>query len=108
MGLTHPHCQERQPLSCLRISRRGPSPEYNIRLLEKCQAVKKEQVMRCLREYVLKLFKPESSVAIVVTAPGKLDEIVGELKEERFQVDRREIVVQDDGNSDESTSDLGM
>lgn len=63
--------------------------------------------MWCLRAYILKLFKPESSVAFVVTAPDNLDEIAGGLEKKGFQVKKREIEVQDDGNStDGSTSDL--
>ena len=85
---------------------KGLSSNYNIELLEKYQAVKKEDVMLCLRKYVLKLFEPCSSIALVVTAPGKLDEISEKLGQKGFEVEKRAIEVQDDGDSEDgSTSD---
>ena len=86
---------------------KGLPPNHNIELLEKYQAVKKEDVMRCLKDHVLKLFQPESSVALVVTAPGKSDEISEALGEKGFKVEKRTIEVQDgEGESeDESGSD---
>ena len=84
---------------------KGLSPNHNVELLEKYQAVKKEDVMRCLKDYVLKLFQPESSIALVVTAPGKSDEISGKLREKGFEVEKRTIEIQDDeGDSDGSGS----
>ena len=82
---------------------KGLPHNHNVELLEKYQAVKKEDVMRCLKDYILKLFQPESSIALVVTAPGKSDEISERLGEEGFKVERRTIEVQDD--SDGSSSD---
>lgn len=85
---------------------KGLSPNHNVELLEKYQAVGKEDVMRCLREYLLKLFEPESSIALVVTAPGKLDEISESLGQKGFKVEKRTIEVQDDeGTEDGLTSD---
>jgi Zn-dependent M16 (insulinase) family peptidase len=85
---------------------KGLSPKHNIKLLEKYQAVKKEDVMRCLREYILKLFEPKSSIALVVTAPGKVDEISDKLGQKGFTVEKRTIEVQDDEvPEDGSTSD---
>jgi Zn-dependent M16 (insulinase) family peptidase len=75
---------------------KGLSPNHNVELLEKYQAVKKEDVMRCLKDYILKLFQPESSIALVVTAPGKSDEISEKLGEKGFKVEKRTIEVQDD------------
>ena len=84
---------------------KGLPSNYNVELLEKYQAVTKEDVMRCLRDYVLKLFQPESSIALVVTAPGKSDEILGKLREKGFEVEKRTIEVQDgEGDSDGSGS----
>jgi len=88
---------------------KGLSSNHNIELLEKYQAVKKEDVMRCLKDYVLKLFQPESSVALVVTAPGKSDEISEKLGEKGFKVEKRTIEVQDgeeeseDGESEDGS-----
>lgn len=85
---------------------KGLSPNHNVELLEKYQAVEKEDVMRCLKDYILKLFRPESSIALVVTAPGKSDEILEKLGEKGFKVEKRTIEVQDDeGDSDGSSSD---
>lgn len=85
---------------------KGLSPNHNVELLGKYQAVKKEDVMRCLKEYILKLFQPDSSIALVVTAPGKSDEIVEKLGEKGFKVERRTIEVRDEeGDSDGSSSD---
>ena len=84
---------------------KGQSPDYSVEDLKRCQAVKKEDMIRCLQDYILKLFKPESSIAYVVTTPGKLDEITEELGKRGFQVDNGKIEVQDDEHSeDESIS----
>lgn len=83
---------------------KGLSPDYNVELLEKYQAVQKEDVMRCLRNYIVKLFEPESSVALVVTAPGKSDEIAEKLGQKGFKVEKRTIEVQDDEHSEEGSS----
>lgn len=79
---------------------KGLSQNHSVELLEKCRVVKKEDVMRCLKEYFLKLFQPESSIALVVTAPGKSDEISEKLGEKGFKVEKRTIEVQDDGEGD--------
>ena len=85
---------------------KGLPPNHSVELLEKYQAVKKEDVMRCLKDYILKLFQPEFSIALVVTAPGKSDEISEKLGEKGFKVEKRTIEVQDDeeGDSDGSSS----
>ena len=79
---------------------KGLPPNYNVELLEKYQAVTKEDVMRCLKDYILKPFQPESSIALVVTAPGKSDEISEKLGEKGFSVERRAIEVQDGEGGD--------
>lgn len=85
---------------------KGLTSNHNVKLLEKYQAVKKEDVMRCLQEYILKLFEPESSVALVVTAPGKSDEIAVSLGKKGFKVEKRTIEVKDDEDTEAgSTSD---
>jgi len=83
---------------------KGLSQHYNLELLEKYQAVKKEDVMRCLKDYVLKLFRPESSIVLVVTAPGKSDEISEKLGEKGFKVEKRTIEVHDDEGEDSDGS----
>ncbi|KAK7058884.1 hypothetical protein VNI00_001508 [Paramarasmius palmivorus] len=86
---------------------------YQVGLLEKFQAVTKEDVLDVLRAYFLPLFKPDSSVAVVVTAPSKVEEIEKNLKEVGFDVEKRTLEVDpnevgEDGSeddSDESESD---
>lgn len=84
---------------------KGLSSRHNVELLEKYQAVKKEDVMRCLKDYILKLFRPESSIALVVTAPGKSGEISEKLGEKGFKVEERTIEVQDgeEGDSEDGS-----
>lgn len=62
--------------------------------------------MRCLKDYILKLFQPESSIALVVTAPGKSDEISEKLGEKGFEVEKRTMLQDDEeGDSGGSSSD---
>ncbi|KAF9650053.1 hypothetical protein BDM02DRAFT_3112648, partial [Thelephora ganbajun] len=59
--------------------------------------------MRCLKDYILELFRPGSSIALVVTAPGKSDEISKKLGEKGFELKvEKTIEVQDEGDSDGS------
>jgi Zn-dependent M16 (insulinase) family peptidase len=83
---------------------KGLSSDHNVELLEKYQAVKKEDVMRCLQKYIVKLFQPESSIALAVTAPGKMDEIVEGLGKKGFKVEKRTIEVQDDEHSEDGST----
>ena len=84
---------------------KGLSSNHNVELLKKYQAVKKEDVMRCLKDYILKLFQPESSIALVVTAPGKSSEISEKLGEKGFKVEERTIEVQEgeEGDSEDGS-----
>ena len=84
---------------------KGLSPNYDVELLEKYQAVKREDVMWCLKKYVLKLFQPESNIALVVTAPGKSDEISEKLGEKGFVVKKRTIEVREDERDYDDVSD---
>ena len=61
-------------------------------------------MIKCLKTLFLRLFDPQTSVAVVVTAPGKSDEIAKALGEKGFEVERREIKVED-GNESESSED---
>lgn len=62
---------------------------YQIDLLEKYQAVTKNDVLSALKIYFLPLFDPSSSIAVVVTPPGKADEIGAGLKATGFEVTQR-------------------
>ena len=66
---------------------------HQIDLLEKYQAVTKDDVLRALKIYFLPLFDPSSSIAVVVTGPAKADEIGAGLKAIGFEVTQRVMEV---------------
>ncbi|KAI0271378.1 Metalloenzyme, LuxS/M16 peptidase-like protein [Gloeopeniophorella convolvens] len=86
---------------------KGVPQNYNTELLEKYQAVSKDDVLRVLRQYFLPLFDASSSVVVSVTAPGKADEVAKGLEDAGFTVLRRTLEVEpaEDGSEDDSDSD---
>ena len=74
---------------------------YDIDLLEKYQAVTKDDVLSVLKTYFLPLFDPATSIAVVVTGPVKADEIGAGLKALGFEVTER--VMEIDPNDTESS-----
>lgn len=64
----------------------------------------KEDVLAVLRKYFLSLFDPSKSIAIVVTAPGKVDETVEDLTKTGFEVSRRSLETDPDLDDSESGS----
>ena len=84
---------------------KGVSQNHSIDLLKKYQAVTKVDVIKTLETYFLKLFDPETSVGVIVTAPGKFDEIADSLKQKGFEVEKRTIEVKEDEDGDESGSE---
>jgi Zn-dependent M16 (insulinase) family peptidase len=72
---------------------KGVSKDYGIELLSKYQDITKEDILRTLKKYFLPLFDPSSSVAIVVTAPSKVEEIGSGLQSLGFEVTRRKLAV---------------
>lgn len=66
---------------------------HQVQLLEKFQAVTKEDVLNILRTYFLPLFHSESSVAVAVTAPSRADDIEKSLADVGFSVERRTLEV---------------
>jgi hypothetical protein len=62
---------------------------HQIDLLEKIQAVIKDDVLGALKTYVLPLFDPSSSIVVVVTGPVKADEIGTGLTAMGFEVTKR-------------------
>lgn len=80
---------------------------YNRELLELYRAVKKEDVLSVLRKYFLNLFDPSKSIAVVVTAPGKVDEIVGDLTKIGFEVSQRSLEADPDLEENGSGSGSG-
>jgi len=70
---------------------KGVTRTHQIDLLEKYQAVSKEDVLAALRKHFMPLFDSASSVAVVVTAPSKADQICEGLQQAGFDVDRRTL-----------------
>ncbi|KAJ3976962.1 Metalloenzyme, LuxS/M16 peptidase-like protein [Lentinula raphanica] len=70
---------------------KGVPQNHQVGLLEKFQAVTKEDVLSIFRSHFLPLFEAESSVAVVVTAPSKADEIDAGLASHGFEVERRTL-----------------
>ncbi|EPQ60716.1 hypothetical protein GLOTRDRAFT_30984 [Gloeophyllum trabeum ATCC 11539] len=72
---------------------KGLPQDYNVKLLEKYQAITKEDVLESLRKHFLPLFDASSSIAVVATAPGKADQISEGLTKFGFQVEKRTLQV---------------
>lgn len=72
---------------------KGLPQRYQIDLLEKYQAVSKEDVLAALRTHFLPLFESSTSVAVVVTAPAKSEEIAKSLTAEGFEVTQRALEI---------------
>jgi hypothetical protein len=68
---------------------KGVPRTYQIDLLEKYQEVSKEDVLQALRKHLMPLFDAGSSVAVVVTAPSKIDQTFDGLSKTGFVVERR-------------------
>lgn len=84
---------------------------HQINLLEKYHAVNKDDVLTALKTYFLPLFDPSSSVAVVVTAPGKADEIREGFEAIGFEVTQRVMGIDstnmensEDGDTDSESS----
>jgi len=74
---------------------------YQMDLLEKIQAVTKDDVLRALEIYFLPLFDPSSSIAVVVTGPSKADEIGAGLNAIGFEVTQRVMEIDPIESSEE-------
>ncbi|KAH8835156.1 Metalloenzyme, LuxS/M16 peptidase-like protein [Flagelloscypha sp. PMI_526] len=72
---------------------RGVPSMHQINLLEKYQAITKEDVIAILKKYFLALFDSNSSVALVVTAPARAEEIGAYLNESGFTVEQKKIEI---------------
>jgi len=55
-----------------------------------------DEVAAALKKYLLPVFDPATSIAVVASAPGKVDEIARGLAEVGFQVEKRELDVDPD------------
>jgi len=89
---------------------KGVSRTHQIDLLEKYQVITKADVLEALQKHFLSLFKPSTSVAVVVTAPAKAKEIGDALNDIGFDVTQRVMeidpseMVEDEDMDSESDS----
>lgn len=83
---------------------KGVAQNHHSVLLEKYQKVTKEDVLAVLKKYFPPLFDSKSSVAVVVTAPGKADQISEDLGKIGFEVERKTLQAEP-GEEDDSDSD---
>ncbi|KAJ3568798.1 hypothetical protein NP233_g5473 [Leucocoprinus birnbaumii] len=72
---------------------KGVPKDWNKEFLSKFQSVTKDDIVRVLKQYFLPLFDPSSSIAVVVTAPSKAEEIGTGLQNVGFEVSHRELAV---------------
>lgn len=87
---------------------KGVPQGYNLKLLEKHQAVTKSDVLASLKKYVLPVFSSSSSTVVVVTAPSKVDQIADNLEDCGFKAEKRTLeVVLDEGSDSDGTSETG-
>ena len=77
---------------------------HQVDLLEKYQAVTKDDVLSVIKTHFLPLFDSSSSVVVVVTAPAKADEIGAGLKAKGFEVTQR-VMETDSNNSENDETD---
>ncbi|KAH9858191.1 Metalloenzyme, LuxS/M16 peptidase-like protein [Lenzites betulinus] len=83
---------------------KGVSQNFNIELLEKFQDITKEDVLAVLRRYFLPLFDASSSVAVVVTAPSKAEQVTQDLGKAGFDVAQKTLQVEADEDEDSEGS----
>ncbi|KIL70742.1 hypothetical protein M378DRAFT_6664 [Amanita muscaria Koide BX008] len=69
------------------------SQNHQIDLLEKYQEIRKEEVLDAMRKYLLPLFDSSKSTVVVVTAPGKSEEIGKGLTQAGFDVTQRQLEI---------------
>ena len=81
---------------------------FQIDLLEKFQAVTRDDVLNALKTYVLPLFDPSSSIAVVVTAPAKADEFGAGLEAIGFEVTQRVMEIDPIESSEDGGTDSGQ
>jgi len=73
------------------VALKGVSRSHEIDMLGKYQTIKKEDIIAAFQKYIMPLFDPASSVAIVVTATGKVESIVDGLTSLGFDVTQKEL-----------------
>jgi len=69
---------------------------HQIDLLEKYEDVTKQDALEAIRKYLFPLFDSSTSTAVVVTSPGKSEEIKESLTQAGFEVTQRQLEVDPD------------
>jgi Zn-dependent M16 (insulinase) family peptidase len=69
---------------------------HQIDLLEKYEEVTKQDVLEAMRKHLFPLFDSSTSTAVVVTAPGKSEEIKQSLTQAGFEIIQRQVEVDPD------------
>jgi hypothetical protein len=64
-------------------------------------------VKRALEKYIVPLFNPKSSVAVVASAPGKCGDIAKGLREYGFEVETRSLEMSPEDEDFEGGSESG-
>jgi Zn-dependent M16 (insulinase) family peptidase len=83
---------------------KGVAKTHQIDLLEKYQQITKADVLSAFEKHFLPLFNPASSITVVVTAPGKAEDIGAGLKTLGFKVTQKVMEVDPDEMDDEYES----
>ncbi len=84
---------------------KGVSQNFNVELLEKFQEITKDDVLAVLKQYFLPLFDSASSVAVIVTAPSKAEQVAQDLGKVGFDVEQKSLQVEADEDSEDSDSE---
>jgi len=83
---------------------KGVPQNHGRELLEKMQNVTVEEVKETLKKYVLPIFDPATSIAVVVSSPAKADEISENFSKVGYEVERRTLDVGADEEIDDEES----
>lgn len=83
---------------------KGVPKDYTTTQLERFQNVSKADVLEALKKYFIPLFDAKSSIAVVVSAPGKVESSKEELEKVGYEVEVRTVGV-DEGEESEDGSD---
>ena len=81
---------------------KGVPKDYTTAQLERFQNVSKADVLKALKKYFMPLFDAKSSVAVVVSAPGKVESSKEELEKVGYEVEVRTVGVEEGEESDGS------
>jgi len=84
---------------------KGVSQDQHLTLLKRYQSVTSDNVLDALQKYILPVFDSSSSTVVAVTSPSKVDQIAEGLASYGFEVEKRTLEVEQDGDgSDDSGS----